>query len=93
MEAASQKLPIIATPVAAIPEFIDHKVQGYLSEDDPEKLAAAILECAALEDKGQAMAEVAYARLCTAFRMQPGIDILASRLVNCRGDLAQKAAQ
>ncbi len=80
MEAASQKLPILSTPVSAIPEFIENGTQGILVEDAPEKLAHAIQAFAALPDGGAEMAEAAYDRLTRDFRMQPGIDRLAQRL-------------
>lgn len=80
MEAASQRLPILSTPVSAIPEFITNGVEGMLVEDAPEKLAAAIMAFADLPDGGAALAEGAYTRLTQHFRMQPGIDHLARRL-------------
>ena len=80
MEAASQKLPILSTPVAAIPEFIDHGVHGLLVEDAPEKLAHEIEAFAARPDGGQSLADAAYARLLAEFRMQPGIERLVTRL-------------
>jgi glycosyltransferase involved in cell wall biosynthesis len=80
MEAASQKLPILSTPVSAIPEFITNGVEGILVDDAPESLAAAIVNFAALPDGGATLAEAAYIRLTQDFRMQPGIDHLAQRL-------------
>ena len=80
MEAASQKLPILSTPVSAIPEFIENGVHGILTEDDPESLARAIENVAADPARGAAMAQSAYDRLITSFRMQPGILHLAERL-------------
>jgi glycosyltransferase involved in cell wall biosynthesis len=80
MEAASQKLPILATPVAAIPEFIDDGVHGLLTRDDPADLAAALVAFAARPDAGLPLAEAAYRRLTTEFTMAPGIDRLALRL-------------
>lgn len=80
MEAASQKLPILATPVSAIPEFIENGVQGILVDDDPHKLAQSILKFAALPDGGLGLADAAYARLTNKFQMQPGIEVLAGRL-------------
>ena len=41
MEAASQLLPILSTPVSAIPEFIDTGTHGVLSDDAPQALARA----------------------------------------------------
>ena len=80
MEAASQKLPLLSTPVSAIPEFIDTGVHGILVEDTPEQLARAIADFAARTDAGQPLAEAAYDRLRAEFRMEPGIDRLAARL-------------
>ena len=80
MEAASQKLAILSTPVSAIPEFIDDGVHGLLSEDAPEALAAHMVRVAADPTLGPALAEAAHARLHAEFTMQPGIDHLADRL-------------
>lgn len=80
MEAASQKLPILSTPVSAIPEFIDTGKHGLLVKDTPEALAAAITDFAARPDAGPPLAEAAFARLTTDFRMEPGIAQLARRL-------------
>lgn len=80
MEAASQRLPILSTPVSAIPEFITNGIHGILVDDAPENLAAAIVDFAALTDGGAALADAAYIRLTQDFRMQPGIDHLAKRL-------------
>lgn len=80
MEAASQKLPILSTPVSAIPEFIDSGTHGILSSDEPDALAAAMT--ALIQDPAArlAMGEAAYNRLQAEFSMQPGIDRLAERL-------------
>lgn len=80
MEAASQKLPILSTPVSAIPEFIDNGVHGILSDDDPAALADAMMRVARDPALGPAMAEAAHARLHADFTMQPGIAHLARRL-------------
>ncbi|WP_299551019.1 glycosyltransferase family 4 protein [uncultured Tateyamaria sp.] len=80
MEAASQKLPILSTPVSAIPEFIDNGVHGILSADDPAALADAMMRVARDPSLGTAMAEAAHTRLHTDFTMQPGIAHLAQRL-------------
>lgn len=80
MEAASQKLPILSTPVSAIPEFIENGVEGTLSEDAPEVLAQQITALAADPARALAMAEAAHARLMAEFRMEPGIAHLAKRL-------------
>lgn len=76
MEAASQKLAIISTPVSAIPEFIDTGVHGILSDDAPEPLSAAILNLALDPAKRSQMAEAANLRLRQDFTMMPGINQL-----------------
>ena len=80
MEAASQKLPILSTPVSAIPEFIQTNVHGILSDDEPKALAAAISTLAADPEKAAIMADAAYDRLLASFRMDPGIARLSRRL-------------
>ncbi|MEO0938279.1 MAG: glycosyltransferase family 4 protein [Pseudomonadota bacterium] len=85
MEAASQLLPILSTPVSAIPEFIENGVHGVLSEDTPEALAISMQSLADDPARRCAMAKAARERLVSDFAMQPGIDALAVRL---RGMLA-----
>ncbi|MEX0368484.1 MAG: glycosyltransferase family 4 protein [Ruegeria sp.] len=80
MEAASQKLPILSTPVSAIPEFITDGVHGLLTDDHPESLAAAMRRIAEDPALGPALAEAAHTRLISDFTMQPGIRHLADRL-------------
>lgn len=82
MEAASQTLPILSTPVSAIPEFIDTGVHGILSDDTPQVLARAMVELAADPTKAAGMARAAHARLTSDFLMQPGIAHLRQRLVS-----------
>ncbi|MBM1557602.1 glycosyltransferase family 4 protein [Sulfitobacter mediterraneus] len=81
MEAASQKLPILSTPVSAIPEFIDSGTHGVLSDDAPAALAEAMQGFASDPTQGAAMAEAAYARLTQDFLMHPGIEHLKRRLL------------
>jgi glycosyltransferase involved in cell wall biosynthesis len=80
MEAASQRLPILSTPVSAIPEFITSGVHGLLTPDTPEALAEAITTFASDPDLGPRMAEAAETRLRAAFQMSPGIAELHKRL-------------
>ncbi|MGB3245912.1 MAG: glycosyltransferase family 4 protein [Sulfitobacter sp.] len=80
MEAASQKLPILSTPVSAIPEFITDGTHGMLRSDDPATLASAITEFAAAPTLGPRLADAAHARLLTDFTMSPGIAHLHRRL-------------
>ncbi|WP_170782953.1 glycosyltransferase [Ruegeria lacuscaerulensis] len=86
MEAASQKLPILSTPVSAIPEFIDTGIHGLLSEDAPAALAAAITRMAQDPAKAMQMAGNAYDRLIAEFRMDPGIALLSKRLSTLGAD-------
>ena len=80
MEAASQKLPILSTPVSAIPEFIDSGVHGILSDDAPAALASAMAVFAQDPAHGAAMADAAFVRLTKDFMMHPGIAHLKGRL-------------
>ena len=80
MEAASQKLAILSTPVSAIPEFIDTEVHGVLSADTPAALAAEMQRFAGDATLGINMADAAFARLTKDFLMAPGIGHLAIRL-------------
>ncbi len=80
MEAASQKLTILSTPVSAIPEFIDTGIHGILSKDDPTALADAMVMLSADADLRGCLADAAYDRLRTEFVMEPGIAQLDTRL-------------
>ncbi len=80
MEAASQKLVILSTPVSAIPEFITNGEHGILSSDDPASLADALSALSLDPAKRQSMAEAALARLIERFQMAPGIAQLDARL-------------
>ncbi len=81
MEAASQKLPILSTPVSAIPEFIDTGRHGLLCDDSPTELAKAMLRFANDPGLGPRMANQAFARLTADFTMAPGIRHLHRRLI------------
>lgn len=80
MEAASQRLPILSTPVSAIPEFIDDGVHGLLRSDAPEAIAEAIQSVGQDPTLGPRLADAAFARLHQDFTMAPGIAILKRRL-------------
>ncbi len=80
MEAASQLLSILSTPVSAIPEFIDNGTHGVLSGDDPAALADAIIGLASDPGNAARMADAAHTRLMAEFRMDPGIAQLSRRL-------------
>ncbi len=80
MEAASQGLPILSTPVSAIPEFIESGTHGLLSDDAPAALADAMLRLAHAPDEARRMADAALSRLRRDFGMGPGIRQLNTRL-------------
>lgn len=80
MEAASQTLPILSTPVSAIPEFIDTGVHGILTSDAPADISAAMLKFATQPALGPRLAKAAYDRLTREFLMHPGILHLKKRL-------------
>ena len=80
MEAASQGLPILSTPVSAIPEFIQSGTHGLLSDDAPAALADAMLRLAHVPDEARRMADAALNRLRRDFGMDPGIRQLNTRL-------------
>ncbi len=80
MEAASQKLCLLSTPVSAIPEFITDGEHGVLSDDAPQALAEALEQLARDPAQRMRMADAAYGRLTTHFLMQPGIAQLDQRL-------------
>ncbi|WP_240453972.1 glycosyltransferase family 4 protein [Chachezhania antarctica] len=85
MEAASQRLPILSTPVAAIPEFIDSGTHGLLVEDSPDALSTAITDLARDPARAAAMAEAARDRLLKDFAMAPGIETLSGLLSDLAG--------
>lgn len=80
MEAASQDLPILATDVGAISEFIENGKHGVLVEPDAGKLSQALANIIGDPDGRAAMAKAARARLVADFGMDQGIDRLAARL-------------
>lgn len=82
MEAASQKLAILSTPVSAIPEFIDTGIHGVLSDDAPANIAREIQALAHNPDRAREMADAAYERLVSEFQMPPGIIHLKKRLMH-----------
>ncbi|MEQ6204352.1 glycosyltransferase family 4 protein [Sulfitobacter sp. HNIBRBA2951] len=85
MEAASQLLPILATPVSAIPEFITDGTHGLLAEDSAQAFADGMQRIAVDPALGPRLAAAAHSRLHAEFTMAPGIAHLAARL---RGILA-----
>ncbi|WGI22242.1 glycosyltransferase family 4 protein [Amylibacter sp. IMCC11727] len=80
MEAASQKLPILSTPVSAIPEFITSGTHGLLVEDAPQDMAQAMVDLAQDSDLRTRFADAAYDRLVADFGVDAGIAQLSKRL-------------
>jgi glycosyltransferase involved in cell wall biosynthesis len=80
MEAASQKLAIVATDFAGIPEFIRHQVDGDLvPPGDWEALSNAINLLAREPARRRTLGESAFERLRRDFSMEGGIDDLEAR--------------
>ncbi len=80
MEAASQKLAIVATDFAGIPEFIRHDVEGHLAPPgDWESLSNAINLLARDPARREVLGDAAFERLRLAFSMEGGIDELEHR--------------
>ena len=80
MEAASQRLALLSTPISSIPEFIDSGTHGLLVEDSPEALAEAITRIAANPEEAAAWTLAAEKRLKAEFAMMPGIKQLKARI-------------
>jgi glycosyltransferase involved in cell wall biosynthesis len=80
MEAASQKLAILATDFAGIPEFIRDGVEGQLvPPGDWEALSNAINLLMRDPKRREALGQAAFERLQDEFSMQSGIDTLEQR--------------
>jgi glycosyltransferase involved in cell wall biosynthesis len=80
MEAASQKLAIVSTDFAGIPEFIRPGQEGVLVQPgDWEALSNAINLAARDPSARSAYGEAAYERLRREFSMEGGVDELARR--------------
>jgi len=80
MEAASQKLAILATDFAGIPEFVRDGLEGQLvPPGDWEALSNALNLLAREPERRTAMGDAAYERLRRDFSMEGGIDDLAAR--------------
>lgn len=80
MEAASQKLAIVATDFAGIPEFVRNGTDGQLvPPGDWEALSNALNLLAREPDRRRALGGSAYERLRRDFSMEGGIDDLEAR--------------
>ena len=93
MEAASQRLPILATAFAGTPEFIADGVEGCLvAPGDPVALSAAILLLAGDPTRRRRLADAAHARLVRDFPLDAGIDLIAGRLAASADIVLARAA-
>lgn len=80
MEAASQKLAILATDFAGIPEFVRDGIDGQLiPPGDWEALSNALNLLAREPERRRALGESAFERLRRDFSMEGGIDDLEIR--------------
>jgi len=71
LEAMSQHLPVIATPVGGIPEVVVSGEHGMLVPvQDPQALAAAIAGMVADPTRRLALGEAAYRRVCETFSFE-----------------------
>ena len=81
MEAASQRLAIVATQFAGTPEFLTHEADALLvSPGDAAALVGAIGRLVRDPGLRARLAEAAYRRLARDFSMEVGIDLIAGRL-------------
>lgn len=80
MEAASQRLPILATAVSGIPEFITNGTHGTLVPDDPDALAEALAALISDPARRAREAAAAHARLLVAFTMDAGLATIDAAL-------------
>jgi glycosyltransferase involved in cell wall biosynthesis len=80
LEAASQRLAIIATDFAGIPEFVRHDAEGQLvSPGDWEALSNVMNLLARDPSLRNSLGAAAYDRLKRDFSMDSGVDTLARR--------------
>jgi glycosyltransferase involved in cell wall biosynthesis len=81
MEAASQKLALVATDFAGIPEFIRAGRDGELTPPgDWEALSNALNLIAREPGRRETQGESAHRRLVADFSAAPGLDLIAARL-------------
>lgn len=80
MEAQSQGLAVVATEVSAVPELIEHEVNGLLSASgDPQALAESLERIIADPDLRNRLGGAGEDRVRRDFSMIGGIDDLARR--------------
>jgi glycosyltransferase involved in cell wall biosynthesis len=93
MEAASQKLAVVASDFAGIPEFIRDGIEGALvAPGDWEALSNAINLLARDPERRAALGEAAFARLRDDFAMDGGIDELETKFQAIVGGPAREPA-
>jgi glycosyltransferase involved in cell wall biosynthesis len=81
LEAMATALPVVATPVSAIPEAVRDGTDGLLvPPDDPAALAAALAHLARAPGERSRLGAAARARMVASFASQAGLDRLAARL-------------
>ena len=84
LEAQSQKLACVSTPVSGVPELVDDGVSGVLVPPrDPEALAAALTRLIADPALRARLGEAGYDRVIAEFSSEAGADRLAARFAAC----------
>lgn len=82
MEAMSQELPVVSTPISGIPEIVEHEVSGLLAPSgDAEALAAALQRLLGDADLRQRLGQAGRRRVLADFAMERGIDRIAGLLI------------
>ena len=81
VEAQSQKVPVISSPISGIPEMIDHGTNGLLVEPDmPERLMEALVDLARDPERRVRMGEAGMRRVREDFNSENEIHLLKSLL-------------
>lgn len=81
MEAMSQELPVVSTPISAIPEIVEDGVTGLLvPPGDAPALAAAIRRLLGDEELCRRLGRAGRRRVIEEFGMERGLDRIASLL-------------
>ncbi len=81
MEAMSQELAVVSTPISGIPEIVDDDVTGLLvPPGDPQALAAALRRLLADGALRRRLGEAGRRRVLADFAMERGIDRIAALL-------------
>jgi len=80
LEAMSQELPVVATPVGAIPEAVVHRRTGLLvPPEDPAALAEALAALARDPERRRELGRAGRVRVAEQFRFETGIAEIAAR--------------